>query len=123
MKIEILIVNSQKIAEIVSDSIVIGSLQDAVDLLGECYFMGATTIIVNEENIVKDFFLLKTGIAGEILQKFSNYRIRLAIIGNFKKYTSKSLKDFISESNNSGQIIFVSTKEEAIKIFQKKLNH
>lgn len=123
MKIEIHTANSLKIAEIVSESIVIGSLQDAIDLLGECYFLGAGIMIVNEKNIVKDFFNLKTGIAGEILQKFSNYRMRLAIVGDFKKHPGKSLKDFIFESNNSGKIIFVKTKEEALKIFQKKLSH
>ena len=37
--------------------------------------------------------------AGEILQKFSNYRVRLAIVGDFTPYSSKSIKDFIYESN------------------------
>ena len=44
--------------------------------------------------------------AGEILQKFSNYRVRLAIIGSFEQCIAKSIRDFIYESNNGKQINF-----------------
>jgi hypothetical protein len=62
------------------------------------------------------FFDLKNGIAGEILQKFSNYRVRLAVVGDFSKYTGKSVHDFIRESNKVRHISFVHSTEEAIKI-------
>ncbi|MFZ2340826.1 MAG: DUF4180 domain-containing protein [Bacteroidales bacterium] len=62
----------------------------------------------------KDFFDLKTKIAGDILQKFSNYRMKLAIIGDFSAIKSKSLRDFIRESNNAGTINFVGSMEEAM---------
>jgi hypothetical protein len=54
--------------------------------------------------------------AGEILQKFSNYRIKLAIVGDFSKYTKKSIRDFIRESNNTGHINFVGTLDEALAL-------
>lgn len=60
------------------------------------------------------FFDLKTGLAGDILQKFSNYNIKLAILGNFKNEQSKSLNDFIYESNKTGRINFVETFDEAV---------
>ena len=72
--------------------------------------------MLNEKNITPDFFDLKNGIAGEILQKFSTYRVRLAIVGDFSKYTSKSLNDFIFESNKGKHINFVTSTIEAIKI-------
>lgn len=56
--------------------------------------------------IVNDFFVLSTCLAGEILQKFINYGIRFAIYGDFSKYTSRPLKDFIYESNNGKDIYF-----------------
>ncbi|WP_449401649.1 DUF4180 domain-containing protein [Chryseobacterium wanjuense] len=52
-------------------------------------------VIIHEKNITPEFFDLKTKIAGDILQKFSNYRVKLAIVGDFSKYESKSIKDFI----------------------------
>lgn len=62
---------------------------------------------------------LKSGFAGEILQKFSNYRMKLAIIGDFSEIKSKSLRDFIRESNNRRTISFVSSIEEALFILDK----
>ncbi len=53
--------------------------------------------------------------AGEILQKFINYHIRVAIYGDYSQYTGKPLKDFIYESNNGNNFFFVSTKEEVIQ--------
>lgn len=53
--------------------------------------------------------------AGEILQKFINYRVKAAIYGDYSRYTSKPLRDFIYESNNGHDFFFVSTKEEAVQ--------
>lgn len=58
--------------------------------------------------------------AGQILQKFSNYCVGLAIIGGFSKYKSKSLNDFIYESNKSEHTIFAGSKAEAIGILSAK---
>lgn len=55
-------------------------------------------------------------IAGDILQKFVNYGIKLAIFGDFSKYTSKPLKDFIYECNQGQDVFFVKDEAEAIKI-------
>ena len=52
--------------------------------------------------------------AGEILQKFSNYRMKLAIIGEFEKYKSKSLKAFITESNRGNLIFFAPDRDATI---------
>ena len=102
------------IAEIVADNIVINNSQDALDLMMNCYYNGQSALIIHDQNIVPAFFDLTTGIAGDILQKFSNYKMRLAIIGDFPKYPGDSLKDFIKESNKAGRINFVSTLDEAI---------
>lgn len=113
MEITISEINGIQLAEVISDKIIINETQDALDLMAECNYKGSWKIIVQEKNIVSDFFDLKTGLAGDILQKFSTYHVQLAIIGNFSKYTSKSLKDFIFESNRYGRINFVSSIEEA----------
>ena len=108
-------INSINIAEAVSDNLIIQSAQDALDLLGNAYYQGFDRIIVHEKNITPDFFDLKTKLAGEILQKFSNYRVRLAIVGDFSKYQSKSIRDFIFESNKTRHINFVDTTEKALE--------
>jgi len=107
MKINIEEIKGVKIAVIESDQIEMYDVQSAVDILGNCNYQRATKIIIKKVNITPDFFDLKTRIAGEILQKFSNYRMQLAIVGDFTEYTSKSLRDFIFESNKVGRILFV----------------
>jgi hypothetical protein len=106
-----------KIAEVLSESIIISTVEDALNLMADLYYQNYDTIILHEATIAPTFFDLKTGIAGEILQKFSNYRMRLAIVGNFATYNSKSLNDFIFESNKNKQINFVGSIEEALQLF------
>lgn len=108
-------INTIKIAEVVSDEVIIKSAQDGLDLLGDIYYQSFDKVIVYEENITPEFFDLKTKIAGDILQKFSNYRVNLAIVGNFEKYPGKSIRDFIFESNKTRHINFTGTLEEALE--------
>lgn len=108
------------IAEIVASGLVIKNIEDGLDLIGNVYYQGFDNVIVHEKNITPEFFDLSTKIAGEILQKFSNYKMRLAIVGNFDSYESKSFKDFIYESNKYGQINFVNSKAEAMETLSKR---
>ncbi len=118
---EIKIFNSGKkcIAQLISKQVEIKDQQDALDIMMESRYQGADGLIVSAENLHPDFFDLKTGLAGEILQKFSTYQAYLAIVGDFSKYPGKSLKDFIFESNKIGRINFVATPEEALQALTK----
>ena len=105
-----------------SDSVVITDAQSAIDLLMSAkYDVGTKNILISKQLIAEDFFVLSTGLAGEILQKFVNYGGRIAIYGDYSHYTSKPLKDFIYESNKGKDIFFVATKDEAIDKLTK--NH
>ncbi|GAA4794974.1 DUF4180 domain-containing protein [Olivibacter ginsenosidimutans] len=108
------VINDIKIAEVVSPEIIVRSAEDGLDLLGNLYYQGFDSIAMYERNLIPEFFNLKNGIAGEILQKFSNYRVRLAVIGDFSAYSNKSVQDFIYESNKSGHINFVPSLEIAL---------
>lgn len=113
MEIEIIGIKGKKIAVLQSDEVLIRETQDALDIMADSGFHDAYKIIINEKHLISDFFDLKSGFAGDILQKFSTYNVQLAIVGDFSKYTSKSLRDFIFESNKYGRINFVSSLEEA----------
>jgi hypothetical protein len=113
MNIEITNHNGIFIAELIAEDIVIKEVQDSLDIMANAAYSGATKLILHEKNLTPDFFDLKTKIAGDILQKFSNYNMPLAIVGDFSKYTSKSLRDFIYESNKGGKVNFVTSVEEA----------
>jgi hypothetical protein len=106
--------NNSIIAEITDKHYFINDPQDILDLMADVGMNNCNRIIIHECNLNKDFFDLKTRFAGEILQKFSNYRFKLAIIGNFSKYKSKSLQDFIRECNQRKMILFVENHEIAL---------
>lgn len=113
-------VNDVNIAELISADVIVNDTEAGFDLLGNLFYGGFDRVIIHEKNITPEFFDLKSGIAGEILQKFSNYRVRLVIIGDFCKYTSKSLKAFISESNRGRQVNFAASQSEALNILSAK---
>ena len=100
-------IDNTKVAEIITDKVILRSTEDGLELLGNLYYQGFDKIIIHEKNITPEFFDLRTKIAGEILQKFAQYQMPLIIVGDFSKYQSKRLNDFIFESNKSKQINFI----------------
>ena len=105
--------------EIHSEEQVIGSVENTLDLFGELYGQYYDGRILYEKNITPDFFDLQTRLAGDILQKFSNYRVRLAIVGDWNKYTSNSLVAFIQESNRGYMVNFATSTEEAVNLLSR----
>lgn len=94
---------------------VLTGAQAALDLMMTVrYEHGAEKIAIDKRAVADDFFRLGTGVAGDVLQKFVNYRMKLAIFGDFSVYTSKPLQDFIRESNKGRDIFFVQTEDEAV---------
>ena len=108
-----------KIAEIIPGSETIKTPEDMLDIMVDAGYNDCSGMIINENSFHPDFFDLSTGLAGEILQKFSNYRMKLAITGNFSDVKSKSLRDYIRESNKRREICFVESAVEALSIFGK----
>lgn len=107
------------IAEVIASEILIHTPEEGLQIMVDLYYQDFDKVILHEENITPDFFELKTGIAGEILQKYTNYKVRLAIVGDFAKYPGKSIKDFIYESNKGKQVNFVSDLSTAISKLSK----
>ncbi len=115
MNIEKITDNGQNIAVIYSEKPLITDLQSAVDLLMDIkYNTGAERIAINKEAFIDKFFVLSSGLAGEILQKFVTYQTKLAIYGDYSQYTSKPLHDFIYESNKGHDVFFVDSRKSAI---------
>lgn len=116
MEIKKVEANGEYVAVVNSDDMLIKDVQSALDFMAtvqyetECY-----RICVNKASLSESFFDLKTRLAGEILQKFTNYRVKFAIIGDFSIYTSKSFQDFVYECNSGNAIFFVPTEQQAIE--------
>ncbi|MUT65765.1 DUF4180 domain-containing protein [Paenibacillus sp. NEAU-GSW1] len=75
--------------------------------------------MIDKGLVSEAFFDLSTRIAGEIMQKFVNYQMKAAIVGDFSGYSSQSLKDFMYETNKGSHIFFLPTEQSAIEKFSK----
>ncbi|KUP97763.1 DUF4180 domain-containing protein [Thermobifida cellulosilytica] len=88
--------------------------REATDLVGNALYQGAAWVALPVERLTDDFFRLRSRVAGGIVQKFVNYRIGLAVLGDVSHHVAQSsaLRDFVRESNRGGQLWFLSDLEE-----------
>lgn len=93
----------------------ISEVQDALDLLASASYTYDSRLLILERACLDDaFYRLRTGLAGEILQKFVNYGVHAVILGDFSEERSASLRDFIRESNRGPHIRFIADLPSAI---------
>jgi hypothetical protein len=83
----------------------------ANDLIGEAWSQDASWVAVPVDAFAPEVFQLKTRILGEITQRFANYRLGLAIIGDIPValLQSQALQDYIREANQGANIWFVAS--------------
>ena len=91
----------------------VASTQDALDLVALCGENDTSRMMLHREALSDDFFKLKTGVAGEIFQKFINYSIQTAVIIPETSSLGSSFRELISEANRGGHYRFFPTREEA----------
>ncbi len=116
MNIEKIEKNGSVCAVVRSEEIVITDSLSALDLLMTVKNdVGTKNIAISKKLINEDFFILSSGLAGDILQKYINYGGRIAIYGDYSHYTSKPLHDFICESNKGRDVFFAATEDEAVE--------
>ncbi|MDZ5443682.1 DUF4180 domain-containing protein [Micromonospora sp. 4G57] len=86
----------------------VATVADALDLIGAA-FLGAEVVAVPASRLDPDFFALDTRFAGEIMQKFVNYRLRLAVVGDISRHlaASAALRALVHESNRAEHVWFV----------------
>ena len=82
--------------------------QGALDVIGATYSR-ADVVAIPVTRLDDRFFDLSSGLAGEIMQKFVNYQVRLAIVGDISAHlaASSALRALVLESNRGRHIWFV----------------
>ncbi len=91
----------------------LNSAQEVLQMLMDVGEEGIEYYVLYATNLDPEFFHLQSGLAGDILQKVSNYRLALAILGDYSDVRSNSLRFFMNESNRAGRVLFVANIEEA----------
>lgn len=91
--------------------IVIHSVNDFLDAIGACF--GAAGLLLTEQDLAPAFFDLKSGLAGELLQKFVNYRLRVAIVVVDPAVYGERFSELAREHRSHGLVRFVRSRTEA----------
>ena len=90
------------------DGPLLATSRDASDLVGDVFSASAELVIIPAQRLGADFLRLSSGLAGEVLQKFVNYRLKVAILGDISAAMAASgpLRDFVTESNRGASVWF-----------------
>jgi hypothetical protein len=102
-----------RVLHVPHDGPTIATSDDTSDLIGSAWAERATVVAVPVSRLDEKFFNLRTGVAGEMTQKFVNYRLCLAVVGDISEQVAASdaLRDFVFESNYGPHIWFVPDDE------------
>jgi hypothetical protein len=86
--------------------------RDAVDLVALAH--RAEWVAVPVDRLTPEFFQLRTGVAGAIVQKFVQYRTGLAVVGDVDAHlaASDAFQDWVREINRGRHIWFVADLAE-----------
>jgi hypothetical protein len=98
-----------RILQLNAEGLLIHNDRDAIDIISEIFSHQARFAAIPVSRLSPDFFILRTRIAGEVIQKFTNYDIRVAILGDIADQiaASDALRDFVRESNRGAQVWFL----------------
>lgn len=68
--------------------------------------------VFHRQNLPVDFFNLRSGYAGELLQKLMNYQMTMGVIGDFNDISCPHFQAFMYECNCRGHVRFSQTLQK-----------
>lgn len=106
--------HGERIFECAAEGVQLCNDHDAVELISAASEHRARFIVIPAKRLDGDFFRLKTGIAGAMLQKFVTYQFRVAIIGEISERVEESsvLRDFVRECNRGSHFWFLENYDQ-----------
>jgi len=113
MQTDVYELHGQRILDLPAEGPLLRTGQDANDLIGEAKAAGAGLVVLPITRLDPAFLELRSGIAGDMVQKFVTYQVAVAIAGDTSplESESKSLRDFIREANRQGSVWFLADKD------------
>ena len=81
----------------------------ATDIIGDSYACHPAVVAIPVQRLAPDFLTLSNRIAGNVIQKFVNYGVAVAFVGDISEAVaaSNALRDFVRESNRGRHVWFV----------------
>ncbi|GMX61795.1 DUF4180 domain-containing protein [Paenibacillus elgii] len=113
MNVQIIERGTKKYVEYTSAETPLSTRQDALDLIARCFEHDTNLLVLHAEALSDDFFNLKTGLAGEMLQKFINYRVKAALIITNEQVVKGRFKELLAEANKGNDFRVFGSAGEA----------
>lgn len=105
--------SDKKYIEIASAERPLYTEQDAVDIITLCFENNAFLLMLHAGIFSEDFFKLRTGVAGQMLQKFTNYRAKVAILVTGEEKIRGKFKELLTEANRGNDFRVFGSAAEA----------
>ncbi len=106
-------IENKKYIELISVKVPLSNENDALDLIALCWEHEAQAILMHSSVFSQDFFNLKTTFAGNFIQKFINYNIKVAAVFPQELVQKGRFKEMALETNKGNHFRMYETKEEA----------
>jgi len=106
---------NKKYIELISTTEPLNTENDALNLIALCWEHEVNTIMIHHAALSEDFFKLKTKVAGNIIQKFTNYGVKAAAIIPQDTIQKGRFKEMAMETNKGNHFRLYGSKEEAEK--------
>ncbi|MBI5949700.1 MAG: DUF4180 domain-containing protein [Chloroflexi bacterium] len=109
MSYELIDLAGQRCLFVAAEEPCLGTVRQVTDLIGDAMGEDAFVIAVQASALDPSFFDLRSGFAGEVLQKAVNYGRKFAVVGDVSTYTaaSRAFHDLVVESAYSRGYFFV----------------
>lgn len=103
-----------RIVELDAAGFLLDSEAAALDVMGETYGTGADMVAIPVSRLAPEFLDLRSGMLGAVIQKFTNYQLRIAFLGDISEAiaASNALRDFVRETRRGSAIVFASDRAE-----------
>jgi PadR family transcriptional regulator, regulatory protein AphA len=104
--------DAKKYIEYVSLETPLSTERDVLDIISACFENNIQYLIIHADVLSEDFFKLKTGLAGMMLQKFVNYHIKAAVVINSEQRITGKFGEMLVEANKGNDFrVFKDTTE------------
>lgn len=90
----------------------IRAISDVSKAVGATF--GAGGLMLTEDDVSVEFFDLKSGLAGELFQKFANYALCLAVVVPDPERYGERFNELAREHQSHNQIRIVRSRDEAM---------
>ena len=88
---------------------------DATAIVRSCVESGVGAVLFDRTALPPAFFDLSSGLAGELIQKLTQYGIRMAAVVPDPSRCSRSFQEFVREANRGGHFRFFPDRESAVQ--------